>query len=198
MTIGNRYCISCLSRHRSGRRGEALPVSQMPLDESARGHGRARVNKCAALLGTGVLPCSKEGSVSPFRPMGWANCRRGISPFWGLRARKHGLRGTAVANARSGELCAWEACTPSQCLGGLCALRASARPKRPWGKTTDLPAPHPQTWDHEEGELLKPAVRGFGVRTVLGLGRRGAAMGPSLFSAAPPSVLFRPSARPRP
>ena len=48
LTIGDRYCISFLSGHRRGQRGEEL-ASQMPVDGCARGHGRTRVNKPSAL-----------------------------------------------------------------------------------------------------------------------------------------------------
>lgn len=52
-------------------------------------------------------------------------------------------------------------------------------------------APSTPTGDNREGEILKSAGVG-------GLGGRGTAVESSLFSAAQPSVLFRPLARPRP
>lgn len=52
-------------------------------------------------------------------------------------------------------------------------------------------APSTPTRDNREGEILKSAGVG-------GLDGRNTAVASSLFSAAPPSVLFRPSARPRP
>lgn len=61
-----------------------------------------------------------------------------------------------------------------------------------WEKSKTAPfAPSTPTRDNRQGEILKSAGVG-------GLGARGAAVGSSLFFATQPSVLFRPSARPRP
>lgn len=60
-TFDNRRSIlhQFLFRAKEGPFGEAL-ASPEPVDECARGHGRAPVNKPAERLGTGILPCSAE------------------------------------------------------------------------------------------------------------------------------------------
>lgn len=161
----------------------------MPVDECARGHGRARVNKPAERLGTGVLPCSAE-DLSAFP-----------APSSRLTAAEAPLHlGTGYA-ALLLQMQETRSCSPRRhahlCLGGLCALPACARLKRLGESKTEPPALLSQTWSHGEGELLKSSERPRGSGGA-GLGRRGAALGPSLFSAARLSVLFRPSVRPRP
>lgn len=79
------------------------------------------------------------------------------------------------------------------CPACLCTTREAG------GKLKRSPrAPSPQTWDNGEGAILKSSGDGPWGREGAGLCGRIAAVGPSLFSAALLSVLFRPSARPRP
>lgn len=138
----------------------------MPVDECARGHGRARVNKPAERLGTGVLPCSAE-DLSAFS-----------APSSRLTAAEAPLHlGTGYA-ALLLQMQETRSCSPRRhahlCLGGLCALPACARLKRLGESKTELPALLSQTWSHGESELLKSSERprGPGARASAGAAPR--------------------------
>lgn len=128
LTIGDRYCISFLSGHRRGRPGEEL-ASQMPVDGCARGHGRARVNKPSALCAPSA-PLLGRKLVSALTPPSSLSAAEAFSHLGAPGVK--GLRGIAIVNAGNGELCAWATCSAhlAKYLGGMCALRACARPRR--------------------------------------------------------------------
>ena len=140
LTIGLRYCISLPSRQRRGGRSE-VRASPVPADECARGHGRARVNKSAVLLGAGVLPRFTEDLCPTFRPREWANNRRSISPMGAPGVKGRGMRHRLAKRWKRGAgrpahlASAWVGCVPCVPVHD---------PRRRAGKVTEVPARLPQ------------------------------------------------------
>lgn len=194
MTIGDRYCISCLSGHRRGRRRPRSPATCQRTAVLEGTGGRCKQTRRAPGLG----PAPPRLRL-PFPPPRWADGRRGIAPSprsGGSRAQGRAPRPGCWTGWERGA--PWAARTPSQCLGGLRARRARARPERLRGREgTALPAPRPQIRLGVTGkaEILRSAV---GLRSPKGRAgpRRARRRGGTIFVlGGSPSVLFRPSRR---
>lgn len=159
---------------------------------------RCTHSRCAP--GDGPSPLLDGASVCPFRPPRWADGRRGSPPSPGEAQGRKGRvprpccfkcweRGALGApGRRAPRASAWVGCAP-----GVPEHDQRGRGGKP------QTSPHPFLRLGITGRLKYASLPwGFGVRRARDLGGRGAAVGPSLFSAARRLYFSAPRRAPAP